>query len=160
MTTEDRINTPNAAVLPARYYVRAARAPRGWNVRPTPLMEPALLRHWYTRAEHAAIALGFRAAVIAARHTAHLRVNAAERAHGARGPLIAGGLRQDWPVETKDAIRASWRAVSDYLDAARAHWRAAGRRRDPFGDRILASEATVNARFDGRRVNARRGGAR
>jgi hypothetical protein len=114
--------------LHAAYHYKERVSGRGWNIRPSPLLEPRLLRPWYTRQDHVTLAVMYLELAVdtSRRHVAAIR--RAENRYGDYGALISGGFRDHWPDRVKDRIRVLARASGDLSAAAFAHWAAAGRR--------------------------------
>jgi hypothetical protein len=111
-----------------RYFERH-RFPK-WNVQPSPLMEPRLLRGVFpelSKDAHVKKAREFVEKAERAKATYHAAVDAAEKKYGSHGPLISGIVRGHFPEDVKEHLR-DLAGHHVYHDAALAHWKAAGKR--------------------------------
>lgn len=116
-----------AAVLGDKMYAKQFKMPK-WNIKPTVLQTPDVaIKHWNelgiprSKEAHRQRAEHFRDLLsrFKAEHQRLLREG--EQAYGTNGPLIASGVREDWPSDLKDRIRFVSYGTTLLTDAARLH---------------------------------------
>jgi hypothetical protein len=101
---------------------------RGWNIRPTILDDPQLaVRHHNvlgiptSKSAHRQRADAFR--VLQGRFQTEHRalIRRAEQQYGAHGPVISGGLHEDWPERVKERVRFVAHGIPVLESAVRLH---------------------------------------
>lgn len=104
-------DSAKVAILGDSMYVRRLRMPK-WNIAPTVLdtVDVAIRHHNElgiptSKHAHARRADYFRALLSRFKAEHDRLIGEAERVYGANGPIISGGMHEDWPSVVKDKIR-------------------------------------------------------
>lgn len=111
----------------SKLYTARAKMPK-WNIQPTALQAPKLLKRRlpeWTKQDHLDAAAIHRKAQQRAQRKWQTLLNAAEKKYGTDGPLISAGLREHWPASVKEKIRSAAHRATAFGDAAHSHSKVA-----------------------------------